>query len=1215
MQSMAGADPSESPGDAIASDESRAASSDARADADRAPVAAAATPSPVTAPTRSPAQSSAPAAPAPHAAPAPNDRTVSTSDDPTPPPTSPRPSGLPSPDDPTRTSTGLLPNEPPVALRPREDRLPAPLQIRDPDRYQIINEHGRGGLGRVFRARDKELGRDVAVKELLHRGNTAELRFFREALITARLEHPGIVPVHEAGRWPDGTPFYAMKLVQGRPLKALIDECKTLEDRLALLPHIIAVADAIAYAHDRKIIHRDLKPSNVIVGDFGETVVIDWGLAKDLTDEVPEVGAASNADGPSPSGGPYRPTVAVPEGLTVAGSVLGTPAYMAPEQARGEPVDHRADVFAIGILLHHALSSTRSSSGPLRIPAPLVSIIKKACQPLPQHRYSSAKALGEDLRRFVDGRSVSSHQYSLFERVQRPIKRHRWAAIAAGAALLVVSGVSTASWLAVTAEQRATSLARTRAEQRADDLTLAQSGMLAKEDPAEALSLLASFRGSAGDWIDAMLLAGDLTSRPRTQGRLDGHLGRITNLFIDPSSQHIVTTSTDGTARQWTAPRDHATSFCRGLSERTWIRTYEDSTLVVATDGSPNLLLCRLDSAASAQTHISLDFTPEHIAISKQLTFLYAASEHGAYVAIDLATGIPVSKGTINEPPIEFLITSSDHVIALSLHTVFLLKHTSNPPIPIHSVPLSTIAAATTSGDTVLILDTSDCAHEVTVPVVSMEAVPLCATSASLAHSHDRAASAVRVDPRWRSAIVANGDHAAMLSDTGIYHVSFSTKTILPIAPRGDALTVALSPDGTQVLTGHQDGRAIVHDTDRGWAASLSGHQGFVIHAGFITDGGRLVPVTAGQDFEPRLWALPTMPQRTIQASAHPIFHLQSLDDASIVMDAKDGVIRHLALPSADAAITALSEHASIAFGLAVDANTGRIATAGWDGYLRILARSRATEFTLHVDSALEYVAFSTDGRFIAAGGITGDIYIWDISNTPTPVSARAIAHQGPLSALAFAGDSLLITTSIDGAVATLDLANDESRRGTLETPASTLATGPGGRLYAIGERSGSLHLYDRQAPTNSAPITRKLWTIELSDWISSIQFSPNGDLIVAGTRHGHVHIVDVDNGSVRTTRPHKDYITDIEISKNGTFFSSACQDGTIRITDSASLRSIQLMEPDSSILSIQLSRDEKYLVASHWSGRISIWALPSIDTAPPADPTLIGWLREAAAR
>ncbi|MEO7733267.1 MAG: serine/threonine-protein kinase, partial [Kofleriaceae bacterium] len=149
--------------------------------------------------------------------------------------------------------------------------------VRDPARYEFLSEHGRGGLGRVSRAHDKDFGRDIAIKELLTRSHVNELRFVREAMITARLEHPGIVPVYETGRWPDGTPFYAMKLVSGRSLRALIAERKTVDERIGLLHHVIAVADAIAYAHGRSIIHRDLKPANVIVGDFGETVVIDWG--------------------------------------------------------------------------------------------------------------------------------------------------------------------------------------------------------------------------------------------------------------------------------------------------------------------------------------------------------------------------------------------------------------------------------------------------------------------------------------------------------------------------------------------------------------------------------------------------------------------------------------------------------------------------------------------------------------------------------------------------------------------------------------------------------------------------------------------------------------------------------------------------------------------------------------------------------------------------
>jgi serine/threonine protein kinase len=179
-----------------------------------------------------------------------------------------------------------------VAADPaRPERAPGAadqLAADDPERYEQVNEHARGGLGRVVRAVDRRLGRTVAVKELLRHDPSNEARFLREAMITARLEHPGIVPVHEAGRWPNGDPYYVMKLVEGRTLKELIGEGQTLRERLGLLPHVIAVADAVGYAHSEGVIHRDLKPSNVIVGSFGETIVVDWGLARDRKREVPE---------------------------------------------------------------------------------------------------------------------------------------------------------------------------------------------------------------------------------------------------------------------------------------------------------------------------------------------------------------------------------------------------------------------------------------------------------------------------------------------------------------------------------------------------------------------------------------------------------------------------------------------------------------------------------------------------------------------------------------------------------------------------------------------------------------------------------------------------------------------------------------------------------------------------------------------------------------
>ncbi|MEP6865820.1 MAG: protein kinase, partial [Deltaproteobacteria bacterium] len=321
--------------------------------------------------------------------------------------------------------------------------------------YETADEIARGGMGRIVAAEDRRLGRPVALKELLDPNEDSMPRFQREALITARLQHPGIVPVYEAGRWPTGEPFFAMKLVSGRPLDKVIAETETLSERLALLPRLAAACDAIAYAHSQRIIHRDLKPGNVLIGDFGETVVIDWGLAKDLDaadsldsgNRAPRAKKAKSApgvEGPEFTSGPGKDTAS--STLTVAGSVMGTPAYMAPEQARGESVDQRADVFALGAMLYHVLAGSppynaRTATDviaaaalgkiiPLRervknAPRDLVAILDRAMAPKQGDRYPNAGELAEELRRFLTGNLVEAHRYTALQRVGRFVKKHR----------------------------------------------------------------------------------------------------------------------------------------------------------------------------------------------------------------------------------------------------------------------------------------------------------------------------------------------------------------------------------------------------------------------------------------------------------------------------------------------------------------------------------------------------------------------------------------------------------------------------------------------------------------------------------------------------------------------------------------------------------------------------------------------------------------------
>jgi tetratricopeptide (TPR) repeat protein/tRNA A-37 threonylcarbamoyl transferase component Bud32 len=359
------------------------------------------------------------------------------------------------------------------------------LLVVDPAHYVITREIARGGMGRIHVARDRRLGREVAVKEVLVSSGTLARRLEREARITAQLQHPSIVSVHEAGTWPSGEPFYAMRLVQGRSLDEVISAARSFEERLALLPNVLAIADAMAYAHGQHVIHRDLKPRNVVVGEFGETVVIDWGLAKHLSQADTLDSGTSSSVTESSTGSS--------QGETTAGDVLGTPAYMPPEQAAGDSVDERADVYAIGSILYHLLAgrppfvadsnaeliaavNTEPPRPVLELapaaPRELVTIVERAMARDPSQRYPTARALAEDLRRFQTGQLVGAHRYSLRQLVRRWLRRHRTLLAAFATAAIVAIGVGVFALTRIFAaqkvaeEQRALALAnQTHAEE------------------------------------------------------------------------------------------------------------------------------------------------------------------------------------------------------------------------------------------------------------------------------------------------------------------------------------------------------------------------------------------------------------------------------------------------------------------------------------------------------------------------------------------------------------------------------------------------------------------------------------------------------------------------------------------------------------------------------------------------------------------------------
>ena len=283
-------------------------------------------------------------------------------------------------------------------------------------KYEVLDRIGQGGMGTVYRARDRELGREVALKVIRLPESSPDVaaRMLREARTLARLEHPGIVPVHDVGTSPDGRTFYAMKLVRGAPLDALPPS--SVAERLGIVERI---CEAVAFAHAHGVIHRDLKPQNVMVGPFGEVLVMDWGVAKVLAEAATSLGSdhAATSERSSPS-------------LTTGhGVVLGTPGYMAPEQAAGDPalVDARADVYAIGAILRD-LCATVGGTGPVslaKLARPLRAIILKAMAANPADRYADVTSLARDVAAFRAGESVAAYQENIWERTRRVAMRYR----------------------------------------------------------------------------------------------------------------------------------------------------------------------------------------------------------------------------------------------------------------------------------------------------------------------------------------------------------------------------------------------------------------------------------------------------------------------------------------------------------------------------------------------------------------------------------------------------------------------------------------------------------------------------------------------------------------------------------------------------------------------------------------------------------------------
>jgi serine/threonine protein kinase/WD40 repeat protein len=387
----------------------------------------------------------------------------------------------------TASAATIVSAGPPPGVMQATGVIPAVQE--HPGRYEEIRAFASGGMGKIWLMHDSHLGRDIALKQLLPDRlsgatfagpPTAELmtipiiaRFLQEARITGQLEHPSIIPVYELGYRADGSLYYTMKFVRGRSMQQALGDAKDIVDRLKLLKHFQDLCYAIAYAHSRGVIHRDIKPLNVMIGEFGETVAIDWGIAKVRgLQDIHEKGLVDTVRAMRLGG-------AEATEKTEYGQTIGSPLYMPPEQAGGDPnaVDERSDVYALGAVLYTILAGQPPYKGmnvreflnkvattdprPIQeiepmAPKELIAVVNRAMQRKPENRYQNAKELVDEIEQYLSGGLVSAYEYKFSELVRRFIKRHQRVLGTAAAGTLALITLAVFSYIRVTQERNET---------------------------------------------------------------------------------------------------------------------------------------------------------------------------------------------------------------------------------------------------------------------------------------------------------------------------------------------------------------------------------------------------------------------------------------------------------------------------------------------------------------------------------------------------------------------------------------------------------------------------------------------------------------------------------------------------------------------------------------------------------------------------------------
>lgn len=1119
------------------------------------------------------------------------------------------------------------------ALAAGADAVAAWLAARAPStrRYRTRREVARGGMGVILEVWDEDLRRRLAMKVVLERARAGAAddsgaprrlaRFLEEAQITSQLDHPGIVPVHEVGRDEAGRIFFTMRLVDGRDLREVIELARGGREgwtRTRVLGALLKVCEAMAYAHSKNVVHRDLKPANVMVGRFGETYVMDWGLAKVLgrpdphdlrlavesgTGGDPVDGAARRAERPR-----LDPVVTLRSDTsqdadsplrTLDGDIVGTPAYMAPEQALGrlDEVGPRSDVYSVGALLYHLLAghmpyeplgeTVRATAileavragppWPLRkldptLPAELVAIAEKAMARDPAERYASMMDMAEDLRAYLEGRVVSAYTSGVLYEARKWIERNQGVAAALFALVLLAvgSGVffvwqQAQNLEQLGREQAATSLALERAIDAEDELRSkvgelesTQRQLLSARDRAdekarEALEQqrhafeqrdVAARNASRAErqTYRANLIAAESSLRleelPRATAALDA---------CDPALRgwewrHLAL-QTDESVQGWSRLFSGAASVSLGGDGRLVVSAGHDRVHALVHE----LASGRTVRLPGGILPALLGPAPRQVA---------AISPNGLSAATTLGREVQLWNALEGRP---------------------LLRLVG------HEGPVTSVGW---SADGRRLLTTSE---DGTARVWE----PLTGRTIAVLQGSEGPLRTAAADPDGRL-VAAGGDDRLLrvwdLSGDGRtprlrYALSGHSRPITDLvwSPTEGSLCASASEDGTLIVWNVEEG---------GKHTMLRGHSGPVHACSFTVDGRRVI--SGGADGTLRLWATETGEGlRVLRGHGQPVVAVLGLADGRVASASLDGSVRQWDLDwrpeglelEAWGAVAALGHDPARGWVLAWPQRGGARGWVAETGEL-LFVNPRVEAASARSAAA---VAYSPDGRFVAEGSLRGPISLLRTANGEL---VRTIeAEHGGASALAFSGDGRrLAWVAGDEGVYVLDLEDPASlplRPADGPRRVRILALSHDGAQLAAASADEAVRVFDLAEGRTVALFSRAH-----PRRVTALAFDPRGERLLSASQDGTIAVRRIRERDVALRLVgHGSEVLSVAFDPQGQRIASGARDGGVRVWDPIWGDVLLALEGHGgAVTAVAFTADGQRLLSGDDRGVVRIW-------------------------